>query len=131
MKQLACACVVLLAAGVAAQDKKPEPKGEPVSGRVTLDGKPLSAGVVTFVSKDGKTTVAAPVIDGRFLATVPVGEYAVGITPPRPPREKDPKEKPPAPAPVIPAKYGDPKTSGITYKVTDGKQDFDIDLKSK
>jgi hypothetical protein len=121
MNRLACACVVLLAAGVApGDDKKPEPKGVEVSGRVTLDGKPLPAGVLTFTSKDGKTTVATKIVDGKYETRLPEGEYGVGIAPP-----KDKK------GPVIPAKYGDPKTSGIIYTVKAGKQAFDLNLTSK
>jgi hypothetical protein len=125
MKRLACACVVLLAGVATADDKKPEPKGEEVSGKVLLNGAPLKAGSVTFASKDGKTTVATPIAeDGTYLARVPQGEYTVAIGPPK---VKDPKNPPPA----IPAKYSDPKTSGITYTVTAGKQTFDLDLKSR
>ena len=33
--------------------------------------------------------------------------------------------------PVVPAKYGDPKTSGIVAKVAAGKNTIDFELKSK
>jgi hypothetical protein len=124
---------VLLASGLAAaQDKKPEAKGEEVSGKVTFNGKPLPSGTVTFVSKDGKTTVAGAIAeDGTYRVILPGGEYGVAITT-APQKKKDDPKDPPKKVPVfqIPAKYGDVKTSGITYKVAKGKQSFDIDLTS-
>ena len=89
------------------------------------------SGTVTFVSKDGKTTVAGAIAeDGTYRVALPAGEYGVAITT-AVPKKKDDKD-PPKKVPVlqIPAKYGDVKTSGITYKVAKGKQSFDIDLTS-
>jgi hypothetical protein len=45
---------------------------------VTLDGQPLKEGDVRFVPVDGKSqTTSAKVTDGKFTATVPVGEMRV------------------------------------------------------
>lgn len=134
MRRILGACAVLLAAGwAAADDKKPDPpKGEDVSGKVALDGVPLTGATVTFVSKDGKTTVAAEVKDGAYRATLPAGEYGVGIAsvPPKKDPKNPPKEEPKF-LPVVPAKYGDPKTSGITVKVAAGRNEINFELKSK
>jgi hypothetical protein len=136
MRRILGACAFLMAAGLAAaDDKKPDPpKGEEVSGKVALDGVALTGATVTFVSKDGKTTVAAEVKNGAYKATVPAGEYAVGVASVPPPKGKDPKDPPKDPGkflPVVPTKYGDPKTSGITAKVAAGKNEINFELKSK
>jgi hypothetical protein len=125
--------MALLMAGFAtAQDRKPDPvKGEEVAGKITIDGKPVPAGIITYVSKDGKTTVSETIAaDGTYRVIVPDGEYALAVASPPPPTKVDPKD-PPKKLPLIPAKYGDPKTSGLLYKVSKGKQTYDIDLKSR
>src|SRR5438045_4067984 len=126
MSRVLISCLVLLIASSAfAEDKKPEPKGEPVGGKVTFDGKPLPGGTVTFVTKDGKTSVPAKIAeDGTFKATVPTGSYRITVSPVA--KKDDPKKYVP-----IPAKFGDPDTSGLTYEVKAGAQTFDIELKSK
>lgn len=131
------ACAFLLAAGLAAaDDKKPDPpaKGEEVTGKIALDGVALAEATVTFVSKDGKTKVDAGVKDGVYKTRLPAGEYGVGVASVKPPKEKDPKVPPKDPGrflPVVPDKYGDPKTSGLVVKVAGGKNEFNIELKSK
>ena len=120
----------LLFSGIAsADDKKPDPKGEEVSGKITYNGKPLPAGTVTFVSKDGKTTTASAIAeDGTYKAILPVGEYGIAITTVAAKKKDDPKDPPKKTVVKIPEKYGDVKTSGLVYKVAKGKQSFDIDL---
>jgi hypothetical protein len=55
-----------------------------LTGEVTLDGQPLKEGLIKFIPLDGKTTTADAVItDGRFTATVPVGEKRVEISAPK------------------------------------------------
>jgi hypothetical protein len=130
MRVLSLLAALLLPAAAAGQDKKPVPKGEVVSGKIAYNGKPLSGGTVTFVSKDGKTTVAGAIADdGTYTVLLPAAEYGVAITTAAPGKDdKDPPKK--VPVLKIPAKYGDVKTSGITYKVSKGKQTYDIELTS-
>ena len=131
MRLLALSAVLFAASFAAGDDKKPEkkeaPKGEAVTGKVNLDGQPVPGGTITFTSKDGKTSVAAEIKDGEYKATVPAGEYDVSFKEPAP-KDKDKKDAPPF---KIPAKYGDPKTSGIVAKVTAGKNNLDFELRSK
>ena len=138
MRVLAFTLMVLVGVGgfATAQDKKDPPKGEEVAGKVLLNGQPVPAGTITFVSKDGKTAVSSLIgKDGTYAVVVPADEYVVVIGDP-PPAKADPKDPPKKdedkkPKPLIPEKYGDPKTSGLVYKVAKGKQNFDIDLKSR
>jgi hypothetical protein len=130
MRLLAISTLLMFAGFSGAEDKKPEPKGEAVSGKVSLDGKPLPSGVVSFVSKDGKTTITAPVDEaGAYTAILPKGEYHVAIDN-LPAKKADPKN-PPKPAPVIPEQYRDPKSTPLVVSVAEGKQNIDIDLKGK
>lgn len=92
-------------------DKKPEPKGEPVEGTVTLNGVPLQAGTIKFFPKEGKQTSAGKIIDGKYEARVPKGEYRVTISGP------EPKKGDPAPPVQIPAKYSDPKATTLTATI--------------
>src|SRR5262249_20587243 len=94
----------------------PEPKDEGrVTGKVTLDGKPLAKGKVNLIDKDGKLFSAAIAADGRCAgATVPAGGYKVTIT-----------------DAGAPAKFADTKTSGIEMVVKKGANDADFDLKGK
>jgi hypothetical protein len=130
MRILTLFAVLLGSSFASAEDKKPDPaKAEEVSGKVAYNGKPLPGGTVTFVSKDGKTTIAGALAeDGTYKVALPAGEYGIAITTDSP-KKKDDKD-PPKKVPVlkIPAKYGDVKTSGLVYKVASGKQSFDIEL---
>lgn len=79
---LACA-LLSLAAGCERQG----PARQAVSGRVTLDGRPLAAGAILFAPTGGTTgpKAAGPIKDGRFALPAEegpvVGRQAVEIWP--------------------------------------------------
>jgi hypothetical protein len=128
MSRILSACVLVAVSTAFADDKKPEPKGEPVSGTVTLEEKPLSDCAITFVTNDGKTAVTVLLDEnGKYTATVPIGEYRITIHP-APKKKADPKD-PPKPAPAIPVSYSDPNKTPLTYEVKSGAQTLDIELK--
>ena len=130
------ACAATLAATVlCAADEKAAKTGT-ISGNVTYQGKPLPAGIITFHTADGKSSVSAQLqADGTFAAKdVPVGPTRVTINTkpakPKPPAEKEPQKPEEGPKFIpIPAKYADPNTSGLAYEVKPGKQTLDLDLK--
>jgi hypothetical protein len=97
-----------------AEAKKPKDQAE-VIGKVTFKGQPLAAGTIKFTSADGKTVISGKIAaDGSYaIAKLPVGDYRVSVT---------------SKKPVLPAKYGDPKTSSLTFTVAKGKSTFDIQL---
>jgi len=127
-----------------------------VSGKVTIDGKPLKAGNLTFIpSAAGKQSRGMTINEnGEYkLEHVPVGPVTICVeTESLNPAGKrmPPAYKPPAgqKAPEgfgsgdsaaeaakryvpIPKKYAEKDTSGLTYEVKSGSQEYDIELKSK
>ena len=100
-----------------AGDKKPiAAAGAQVSGKVTLDGKPLPGGEIALYDAAGKTTKGTVNADGSYqVKDVKPGAYKVTVKT----DDKDVK---------IPKKYADPMTSGLTYEVKAGNQTHDIVL---
>jgi len=110
-----------------------------VSGKVTLDGKPV-AGTVVFVGADGKEVGVSPIgPDGNYTipnpATGPVKVLVKSMTaslgggairPPGGPTMPDPAGTSQGVQP--PAKYGAEKTTPLTFEVKTGKQTYDIPL---
>lgn len=108
----------------------PAPGTASITGKVTLDGKPLPGGSVGFVPTDAKAQVKLHVAllkaDGSYSfaeGEVPPGTYMVGVGPP---------DKLPAGTPKIeiPKKYQAAVNSPLTYMVKPGAQTFDIKLES-
>lgn len=116
-----------------------------VSGEVTLNGKPLPGGVISFHSEVGNHEVInAPIKNGKYTVSgVPSGNaiVTVGNLQPVPAAATKaapvgdgpaaPRAGPRRPAPAtgpVPARYGDPGTSGLTIVVQPGDQTFPVAL---
>jgi hypothetical protein len=133
----AASALLLLTAGCGGSgDELPR---QPVSGKVTLDGQPLKAGMIQFEPAAGDVATAggAAVVDGSFSIAraeglVP-GKYKVRITSAGAatalPPGAMPGDAPPPPKEKIPAKYN-AKTE-LSADVTKGANDFDFKLGSK
>lgn len=100
-----------------------------ISGKVTLDGNPVTAGQVSFFSSEmatgGMATIQA---DGTYqLETpLPTGEYAVTLA--------GPVEEPGGPAAPpfkVPPRYLQPASSGLTCTVSAGENTYDILLTTR
>jgi hypothetical protein len=79
MPRVAPACALAAALALLAGCSGPDDRGT-VSGEVTIDGKPLSGGLIRFEPTDGKSPAAdAPITDGKYTASVPLGEVKVLI----------------------------------------------------
>jgi hypothetical protein len=131
---LAAACSLAgLAAGCG---PRVAPTGE-VFGKVTVEGKPVTAGVVKFFPEDGGAAVETALgPDGSYRATgVPVGRNLVAIetlkfknlTPPPPAIAKQ-LGGPRTTYVPIPAKYEKYETSGLTFDVEKGAKEWNIEL---
>ena len=121
----------------------------PISGMVTLDGKPLADAKVTLVPIDGRRVANAITNEtGRFESATTftsgdgalIGKHNVAITPKTPPPMPGEEFSSPGVKPVksakyvapIPTQYGKPKESGLEADVARGTDnDFSFDLKSK
>ena len=116
-----------------------------LSGKVTLDDKPLPGGMVVFVTEDGSKTEHVPIKpDGTYSSDrIPYGNLRVGVTPPPrsaasfvPKGVEVRKDDPNAASRQgganvnVPDKLQDPAKSGITFKADGSQTTFDVVLKS-
>lgn len=132
------------------------PEGE-VSGKVTLKGKPLPGGQVTFLTPKGYTFTGVIDPQGNYKLRVPTGESRISVDnrmllksnnsslpdlrhPPgiKPPPGANVDEVPQAPATDVTGtyvpladKYRSPDASGLTCTVKTGSQTHDIELSDK
>jgi hypothetical protein len=102
----------------------------PTSGKVTIDGQPLTAGYVTFVTERGRASSGEIRADGTFVMSTyepgdgaQVGTHPVVITP----IPQDEYHAGPRPVPV-PERYHRAGTSGFTAEIKPGKDNY-IELK--
>lgn len=108
-----------------------------VSGKVTIDGRPLDRGVVTFVNALGKSTagISGQIhSDGTYdvqigqSGEIVAGEYNV-IVDSREASAPQPEGAPPLPGELlIPVRYTRVETSGLRYHVRSGTNVIDIAL---
>jgi hypothetical protein len=96
-----------------------------VSGKVTLDGKPLSDATVMFVPEKGFAAAGTLQPDGTFrlISGRPgngavIGSHKVAVMPADPLKAH------------FPAKYQNAETSGFSVEVKAGKNSFEFDLPS-
>jgi len=136
--------VVASITGCTGDGVKPFPNMVPVSGTVTLKGKPLPQGTILLAPIDPLKgqSASGQIDDGKFtLSTtvsapgVMIGKYQVRITsingaPPvaAMPSKRSKNDVSANPASLIPAKYGDIKTSGLEVEVTKGMKPIQLDL---
>jgi len=103
------ACLLFVGCG-----KSGPPGTIPVSGSVTLSGKPLPAGTVHFSTADRGQSSATRVSGGSFTTHLVPADYAVAVTADAQPEIVD--EATGAlipPKRLVPEKYMSPKTSGL------------------
>jgi hypothetical protein len=128
------AVLSLVAAGMGCGGGK---SGGKVSGTVKYQGTPLPSGTVTFFDAKKQIVGSATIQNGSYtMEGVPPGKMMVSVTTPPAvmpnPNHPPPRGRPDAtPLPVvpIPAQYGNPEQSGLTYDVNPGTQDFPIELR--
>ena len=120
--------ILLLAGGCGKKEQFVESNRTGSSGTVTLDGKPLIAGSVTFVSIENPmyTVVTGISSDGSFsVINAPKGPVRVAVE-----TESNRIANPKLFVP-IPAKYANPNTSKLTATITPGGPPVTIELKSR
>ncbi len=134
---------------------EPITRGETLSGRVTIDGKPVTAGNVLLVSENGQLTASAPLRgDGTYVVKEPpLGQVKIAVETllyrdrAAPEYGSEKTGKPGLvgsagmvlPDPMvrglvyqpIPEKYESVETSGLTLVIERKVQEFDIVLTEK
>jgi hemoglobin len=104
------------------EDKKPVEKKEEkkpagtasIDGKVLFEGAPLKGGMIVFTSKEGKAE-GVIAVDGTYkVGKVSPGEYSVSIDG--------------AKGAAVPARYKDPKTSGLSFEIKNGENRVDFNL---
>ncbi len=108
------------------------PKTVEVAGTVTVNGKPLTEGMINFSSSSTGDAANAKIgPDGRFLfgnGVLP-GTYRVTITPQGSDTPPAPGVTPPSLNLEIPSKYTDVTSTDLKAVVAPGSDDFTFDLK--
>src|SRR5687768_9789455 len=105
-----------------------------VNGTVTLDGAPLSSGLIRFIPEDGQSPSAdATISDGSFEAKVPVGKKQVTISAPKVVGQRKMYETPDSPTvdvveELLPEQYN--VRSTLTLTVSPGEQPASFELHS-
>jgi hypothetical protein len=91
-----------------------------VSGKVTLQGKAVTSGVVVFVGDNNQVAIGKLDGEGLYVAPrVPMGNLKVAVQTFR--RGEEVKA-------VVPEKYADPEKSGLSCAIQQGRQEYNIDL---
>lgn len=138
---------MLLAAVVAAPGCTRPPAGPPlvpIAGRVTLDGSPVTPGIVSFFDAGLQGTPATLDADGRYRVQttrgdgLPAGDYRVTVTPIEPAADPDKPSmaheaalprKPPRSA--VPAKYQAVESSPLRVSIAADAADVQFDMPLK
>jgi hypothetical protein len=121
--------VVLAIAGCA------EPTTGEVTGTITVDGAPAKEGSIAFFPLDRKSSTAgAAIADGKYTATVPLGQAKVEIRVPKVVGQKKLYDTPDSPikplmAETLPAKYNDASELTLDVKPGENQQDYDLSTK--
>jgi hypothetical protein len=135
LRPISClACALLLSTAIGCSEKLPT-----VSGLVTIDGKPVPEGMISFQPVTGGAIAVARINpDGSYAvktgteAGLKPGEYKIAISAPK---GIIPAPTPENPNPKIdrwvPLKYNDIEMSGLSINVTSGSTTHDLELKSK
>jgi|SRR3954468_4760821 hypothetical protein len=138
------AAAVLAAACLSGCGKAVDAGTVAVAGTVTLDGKPIDNAAVAFIGKEGARLATAQTNSaGKFTIRAAMGKNVVTVskTPSTPaPPSDEPQLMPTAgeyqkmaqaAKSDVPAKYGDPKTSGLSIDVSETTKDVEFALSAK
>jgi hypothetical protein len=124
-RSFAIACCLPAAIGGCGKAKQVVKDRANISGTVTLDGKPLVAGVLGIQSAEKRVSTSAMIIDGAYSTDrAPLGKNTVTVD------TSSIQFGSPAKYVPIPAKYNDPTTSGFTVEIKAGEnENVDFALK--
>lgn len=121
--------LLIVGCGGGGSETRNEKMGK-ASGVVTLNGKPIDSGTVSFSNPYNGFSASGDIqLAGKFAITlIPAGDYRVSIIPPMPKEAVEPSTLTVLPS-GIPAKYQDPATSGLQASVPpEGVTDLKFEL---
>lgn len=115
------------------------PKAWPVTGKVTYQGKPVSAASIRFSNPQAGVDLLTKLdADGKYAVVtangpgLPDGTYQVAIMPTAKSAPIGTFGPPPTvKRPDIPEKYRSPSTSGLSITVKSAASNFDVDMRPK
>ena len=121
---LTAALLVLASAGCSEE----RPGRTPVTGRVLIDGNPLTVGTIRFIPEDARQSSATIGADGRFTLTcfepgdgAVLGRHRVVVAAVEHLSEEAIKWH-------APKKYADTQTSGLEVEIAGATEDLTIEL---
>lgn len=101
-------------------------KVHPVSGSVTLDGKPVAKGELVFEDPEGKSAGGSAAIkDGKYSTDCTAGKFKVRISARKETGPKDATGVAPSEE-TIPAKYNESTELEVEIKAGENKHDFKL-----
>ncbi|MDY3553329.1 hypothetical protein R5W24_002430 [Gemmata sp. JC717] len=141
-----CALTAVVLCSALAAGCSDRPKLAKVKGTVTLDGKPLPYGTVTFEAK-GYRSATGKIVNGEITNVTtydpgdgaPVASHRVAVTAnaepgpavvANPGEGKAPKADYMSGKSLIPSGYNDPTTSGLTADIVAGENSVEFKLSS-
>ena len=129
--RVSCWSLLLLLAGCTSRHAT-------VSGRITLDDKPLTTGNVSFIPVNGGPVAVGSIqSDGAYQVETGTdvglqpGDYVVTVVAAKPVPPSGPDNPEPIPELITPVKYGSRETSDLKCAVKPGANTQNFDLKSK
>lgn len=108
-----------------------------ISGKITFQDMPIAQGTIAFISNNGKVA-SGNILGGAYtvkkMEIGPDAKVSISSHPPSPMMQPPTGQVdgvpvyPPGKFVRIPKRYGNSKTSGLTYDVVEGTQTHDVDL---
>jgi hypothetical protein len=111
---------------------KPTKKMVNVTGTVNYQGQQVKTGIIKFLAPNGDFATAAIAPDGKFIMTEVVpGEQKVAYVggPMNVGSSDGGRGDTPSKAVTVPAKFGEPQTSGVTVTVPEIGGEVTVELK--
>jgi hypothetical protein len=102
-----------------------------VTGKVSVNGKPISEGWITFFDRENHEYRGFIQRDGYYsVSDIPRGTVKIAVVMKKriSPGFGEPTTDPSAPSSYVPRRYSDPDTSGLSLMVWAGLQERHIDL---
>lgn len=106
-----------------------------VTGSVSIDGRPVETGSISFIPADGQgPTTGAVIVAGKYTSEAPLGVSKVEIRVPKVVGKKRLYETPDSPvqdlmAEVLPEKYNEKTELRIDAQPGQNEKDWDLTIK--